>query len=96
MANAVLIQNPSSIYDDEPGVRYHFPKMYLSRLESCVDDWVIFYEGKKGALGYTAVQRVSSITQDERSADHYYAWLDGGTLWQFEQIVPRNTLFGSA
>ena len=55
MANAVFIQNPSSAYDDQPGVCYHFPKMYLKRVEACIGDWVLFYEGKKGALGYTAV-----------------------------------------
>lgn len=96
MGNAVLIQNPTSIYDDEPGVKYHFPKMYLKRLEACVGDWVIFYEGKKGALGYTSVQQLSTITQDTRDTGHYFGWLEEGTLWQFEQVVPRNAPDGRA
>ena len=96
MANAVLIQNPESIYDDRPGIAYHFPKQYLRRLEECVGDWVIFYEGKKGALGYVAVQRVSKITPDAKQPGHYFAWLDPETLWQFERVVPRNNQFGRA
>lgn len=96
MANAVFIQNPSSAYDDQPGVCYHFPKMYLKRVEACIGDWVLFYEGKKGALGYTAVQKVASVTPDPDREGHYYAWLELDTLWQFEQIVPRNRPDGLA
>jgi len=96
MANAVFIQNPSSIYKDEPGIRYHFPKMYLRRVQACVGDWVVFYEGKKGALGYSAIQRVASVHPDPELPDHYFAELDLETLWDFEQVVPRNTPMGLA
>ena len=96
MANAVLIQNPNSIYKDEPGVCYHFPKQYLRRVEACQGDWVIFYEGKKGALGYTSVQRVREVTSDPELKGHYFAWLDQGTLWQFESVVARNNQMGIA
>lgn len=96
MGNAVFIQNPDSIYDDQPGVAYHFPKSYLKAVEACVGDWVIFYEGKKGVLGYVAVQRVNHVTPDPRKPDHYYAWLDPQTLWQFETVVPRNAPDGKA
>lgn len=89
MAHAVLIQNPDSIYKDEPGLRYHFPKMYLRALQDCVDDWVIFYEGKKGALGYTSVQRVTGIRADIDLEGHFFADLDPGSRWQFERVVPR-------
>ena len=30
-----------SIYDDVPSERYQFPKIYLSRAEQCVGDWII-------------------------------------------------------
>ncbi|MCV6586422.1 MAG: HNH endonuclease [Marinibacterium sp.] len=96
MSNAVLIQNPSSAYKDEPGVRYHFPKRYLRRLEACVGDWVIFYEGKTGALGYVAVQKLRDITPDPDDPGHFYANLERDTLWQFEQVVPRNSPMGLA
>ncbi|NRB04770.1 MAG: HNH endonuclease [Rhodobacteraceae bacterium] len=91
MGNAVLIQNPDSVYKDQPGIRYHFPKIYLSRLEKCIGDWVVFYEGRRGAFGYTAVQKVLSIVPDPERDDHFFALLDRGTLWQFEQVVPRNS-----
>jgi len=96
MANAVFIQNPNSIYKDRPGEAYHFPKIYLKRVEECLGDWVIFYEGKTGALGYVSVQKVNAITPDPDQENHYFAWLDQGTQWQFECIVPRNNAFGQA
>lgn len=89
MAKAVFIQNPSSVYKDEPGVRYHFPKMYLSTVEDCVGDWVVFYEGRKGVLGYTSVQQVRSVRPDPDLADHFFAELDPGTQLQFHPPVPR-------
>lgn len=87
MAHAVLIQNPNSIYDDRPGVAYHFPAGYLGVMQACVGDWVIFYEGRTGAFGYTHLQRVASITPDGKGL--YYAWLDPGSRWEFERVVPR-------
>lgn len=96
MANAVLIQNPQSIYDDRPGVAYHFPKRYLRMIEECVGDWVIFYEGKGGALGYTSVQKISDISPDGSKPDHYYALLEEGSAWSFERIVGRNDPAGFA
>jgi putative restriction endonuclease len=89
MAHAVLIQNPSSIYDDAPGVRYHFPKMYLGVLRDCVGDWVVFYEGKRGAFGYTHVQKVEKIREDPERADHFYAELATASALEFETLVPR-------
>lgn len=96
MANAVLIQNPNSIYKDQPGVRYHFPKRYFARLEACLGDWVVFYEGKSGALGYTSIQRILGIVPDPDIEDHFFAVLDQQTLWQIEAIVPRNAPTGLA
>lgn len=96
MANAVFIQNPRSIYKDRPGVLYHFPRRYLGVVEECVGDWVVFYEGRQGAFGYVSVQKVASVTPDPDLADHFFAWLDRGTQWQFEQTVPRNDQMGLA
>ena len=96
MANAVLIQNPRSIYDDRPGVAYHFPKRYLRMIQECIGDWVIFYEGKGGALGYTSIQKLRDVTPDDNKPDHYYAWLEEGTAWSFETIVGRNDPSGVA
>lgn len=96
MANAVFIQNPSSIYKDQPGVAYHFPKRYLGMVKDCVGDWVIIYEGKRGALGYTSVIKVASVTEDPDVKEHFFAWYEQGTQWDFEQIVSRNSEMGLA
>lgn len=96
MANAVFIQNPTSIYKDRPGVAYHFPSRYLRTVQDCVGDWVVFYEGTKGALGYVSVQKVSAVTPDPDMDGHYFAWLDQGTQWEFERVVPRNDPMGRA
>ncbi len=89
MAHAIFIQNPSSIYKDQPGVAYHFPRRYLGMVNETLGDWVIFYEGRQGAFGYTAVQKVRNVTPDPDLPDHYYAWLDPASAWSFEQVVPR-------
>lgn len=96
MANAVLIQNPHSIYKDEPGVAYHFPKWYLRVVEETIGDWVIVYEGRKGAFGYTSVLKVASVLPDLEQADHYFAFRERGKEWQFELVVPRNNPMGEA
>lgn len=96
MANAVFIQNPTSIYKDMPGVAYHFPKRYLRTIESCIDDWVVIYEGKSGALGYISVAKIASVTPDPDMPGHFFAWYEQGTHWDFEQVVNRNNPIGMA
>lgn len=96
MVNAVFIQNPESIYADEPGVAYHFPKQYLGAVRACVGDWVVFYEGRQGAFGYTGVQKVRDVVPDPRRDDHFFALLDPGSAWSFETIVPRQDERGRA
>ena len=95
MAHAVLIQDPRSIYDDAHGHHYHFPKMYLGTLRGKVGDWVVFYEGKRGAFGYTHVQRVACIRPDPARGDHFYADLDPASALQFERLVARTRPDGS-
>jgi putative restriction endonuclease len=98
MANAVFIQNLNSIYKDNPGVSYHFPKKYLKMIEETVGDWVIFYESRKnnGAFGYTSVQKVLEVVPDPQKDNFFYAHLDEASLWDFEQIVPRAAPDGQA
>lgn len=43
MANAVFTTSESSAYDDQPELRYHFPKTYLSQVERAVGDWIVYY-----------------------------------------------------
>lgn len=89
MAHAIFIQNPRSIYKDQPGIAYHFPRRYLRMVRETIGDWVIFYEGRQGAFGYTSVQKVRDVTPDPDLADHYFAWLEPASAWSFEKIVPR-------
>lgn len=89
MAHAVFIQNPNSIYDDQPGLRYNFPSNYVNMVRETVGDWVVFYESKNGAFGYVSVQKVVGVVDDPKRDGWYFAELDPGTLLQFETIVPR-------
>jgi len=91
MSKAVFIQNPISIYNDKPGVSYHFPKRYLRIVKETIGDWIIFYESRKnnGAFGYISVQRVIDVKPDPNKADHFYAILDPASEWSFEQTVKR-------
>lgn len=93
--HAVFIQNPTSIYDDAHGLHYHFPKMYARIVEETVGDWVIFYESRKGAYGYTHVQKVVGIRPDPIDPSHFYADLDPASAFDFEQIVRRTRADGS-
>ncbi len=75
MANAVFIAKINSDYDDAVEERYHFPKMYLSRIERTVGDWIIYYEPRSdgGRMVYFAMARVLRIEQDPQRPSHYYA-----------------------
>ncbi|MBM2575194.1 HNH endonuclease [Jannaschia sp. Os4] len=89
MPHAVLIQNPTSIYNDAHGAHYHFPKQYLGTLSDCIGDWVVFYEGRRGAFGYTHVAKIAAIRPDPVRPDHFYADLVPGETLDFETLVPR-------
>ncbi len=70
---------------------YHFPNDRLLRNAlTTVNDWVIFYEGRRGlGRGYYAVQRVEKIVPDPVDSSHSFAILDRGSLLDFETLVPR-------
>ena len=89
MSHVVLIQNPDSIYDDAPGLHYNFPRQYLGMMREAVGDWAVFYEGRRGAFGYTHVQRVAGLRPDPAVAGRFYADLDEGSGLAFERLVPR-------
>lgn len=91
MVKAVFIQSSHSLYDDQPGRAYHFPKrQYLGRVEQTVGDWVIFYAGRRGGnLGYHAVQKVLQVIDDPKDDSQAYALLDPGSELSFENYVPR-------
>lgn len=90
MSNAVFIHNPSSKYDDDPSLHYHFPKMYLKRAKETVGDWIVYYEsGKnKGRKSYKALARVAQIRPDLNKPNHYYADMVPGSYLPMERDVP--------
>ena len=102
MTKAILTTKVSSIYDDLPEVRYHFPKTYLGQLSKAVGDWIIYYEPRRstsdlssrgGRQVYFATARVERITADPVNAGHYYA--EVSNYLQFVYPVPfkKGTLY---
>lgn len=94
MPNAVFTYSPSSEYDDQPEVRYHFPKTYLRVAEQAVGDWILYYEPRRtegassssGRQSYVAMARVVRVVPDDRLADHYYAYVSD--YLEFDSPVP--------
>ncbi|GAB5376529.1 MAG: HNH endonuclease [Acuticoccus sp.] len=80
----IFTHKAGSPYDDDLGERYHFPKVYLSRVQQLVGDFVAFHELKdrgRGAGAYVGFARVQKIDQDTHDQGRYYARLtDVGTL----------------
>ena len=91
MANAVFVAKQNSVYDDAVEERYHFPKMYLSRIEKTVGDWILYYEPRSegGRMAYFAMARVVGIDPDPLRADHFYARILG--YQEFPMPVPFST-----
>ena len=71
----VFSHKPDSPYDDVKGERYHFPKIYLSRVEKVLNDYFVYYEKAPGKAGpfYSGFGRVKRIRPDENLRDHFYA-----------------------
>ena len=90
MGFGVFIHRSDSIYDDSPAERYQFPSQYLSRVEACVGDWVLYYEPTKvtGARGYFAVAKVAQVVSDPTTSGMYLALIDQGSYLEFAHPVP--------
>lgn len=82
----ILVENEESAWNDETGVRYHFPKSrYLNRLK--VGMKFIYYKRrtKSSAPRYFGYGEISSIYPDPNSATDYYA--DISKYIQFNESV---------
>src|ERR1700733_5569825 len=92
MGFGVFIHRSDSIYDDSPSEQYQFPSQYLSRVGSCVGDWIIYYEPRKIAetRGYFAIARVREIIPDPGSSGMYRALIEPGSYLDFANPVPFN------
>jgi putative restriction endonuclease len=90
MTKAVFIASSHSHYDDQPGVAYHFPNLYLGRVSQTIGDWIVYYQGKRGGSpGYYGVQKVARIEPDPADKSHSYAIMDRASELGFENLVPR-------
>ena len=90
MAFGVFIHRTDSIYDDVPSERYQFPKQYLTRVQQCEGDWIVYLEPSKvkDTKGYFAVAKVQEIIPDPRNADMHLAVMEPGTYLDFGDPVP--------
>jgi len=86
----VFIHRTDSVYDDVPSERYQFPKKYLTRVQQCEGDWIVYLEPTKvkNTKGYFAVAKVKEVIADPRSADMYLAVIEKGTYLDFGDPVP--------
>lgn len=90
MGYGVFIHRSDSIYDDSPAERYQFPSQYLGRVQSCVGDWIIYYEPRKVAdtRGYFAVAKIERIIPDPATSGMYLALIEPGSYLDFINSVP--------
>ena len=90
MTFGVFIHRTDSVYDDVPSERYQFPKKYLTRVEQCEGDWIVYLEPTKvkSTKGYFAVAKVQEIIADPRSAGMYLAVIEPWTYLDFGDPVP--------
>lgn len=83
MANAVFTTSESSAYDDQPEIRYHFPRTYLKQAKQAEGDCILYYEPRRtsgpssatGRQSYFAAAFVDRIIPDPETPDHFYALL---------------------
>lgn len=90
MGFGVFIHRADSIYDDSPAERYQFPNQYLARAQTCVGDWIVYYEPRKvlETRGYFAVAKVQQIIPDPGAAGMYIAVIEPGSYLDFVNHVP--------
>jgi putative restriction endonuclease len=90
MGFGVFIHRTDSIYDDSPAERYQFPSQYLSRAQTFVGDWIVYYEPRKvdATRGYFAIARVQQIIPDPSAAGMYLALIEPSSYLDFATPVP--------
>jgi len=90
MGFGVFIHRTDSIYDDSPAERYQFPSQYLSRAQTFVGDWIVYYEPRKvqATRGYFAIARVQQIIPDPTMPSMYLALIEPSSYLDFAIHVP--------
>jgi putative restriction endonuclease len=89
MGCGVFIHRSDSIYDDSPAERYQFPSQYLGRVQSCVGDWIIYYEPRKVAntRGYFAMAKIERVIPDPGAPGMYLALIEPRSYLDFANPV---------
>jgi putative restriction endonuclease len=90
LTRGVFLHREDSIYNDLPAEQYQFPSQYLGRASQFVDDWVVYYEPRRGptAKGYFAIARIERIVPDPSVPGMYLALIAPDSYLQFERAVP--------
>ncbi|HEX3442554.1 MAG TPA: HNH endonuclease [Pseudolabrys sp.] len=96
MGLGVFIHRSDSIYDDSPAERYQFPSQYLGRVQSCVGDWIIYYEPRKviDTRGYFAIAKIERVIPDPAAPSMYLALIEPGSYLDFAKPVPFSNASG--
>jgi putative restriction endonuclease len=96
MGYGVFVHRSDSIYDDSPAERYQFPGQYLGRVQSCVGDWIIYYEPRKIAQtrGYFAIAKIERVISDPATPGMYLALIEPGSYLDFVNFVPFSDASG--
>jgi putative restriction endonuclease len=90
VAFGVFIHRLDSIYQDTPAEQYQFPSQYLARVESCIGDWIIYYEPTKAqeSRGYFAIAKVQQVVPDPSTSGMYIAVIEPNSYLEFANPVP--------
>jgi putative restriction endonuclease len=95
MVKAVFTTKVDPTYDDLPEERYHFPRTYLRQVEAALNDWILYYEPRRGSgdrssrggrLAYFSTARLERIEADPARPDHFYALVSN--YLEFDHAVP--------
>lgn len=87
----VFDTRPLTEYDDDTGLRYHFPNRYLAEAEQTRNDWIIYREPRRGGgrQGYVAVARVARIEPSSSDPGSSYAYVSN--YLEFDRPVPLHS-----
>lgn len=97
MGYGIFIHRSDSIYDDSPAERYQFPSQYLSRVQNCIGDWIVYYEPRKVAntRGYFAIAKIERVVPDPTMSGMYLALIEPGSYLDFVNPVPFTDASGA-
>lgn len=96
MGYGVFIHRSDTIYDDSPAERYQFPSQYRGRVQSCIGDWIIYYEPRKAVdtRGYFAIAKIEQVIPDPAIPGMYLALIEPGSYLDFANPVPFSDASG--